>query len=340
MTAIPLVRAGTLQAIARWLARMDLVLERSLERARLTLRVLQESELLVPFASVAHVLEDAARLYGVDDLGLRIGADIQLAEIGAFGRLIAGGGSVWGGLQALYTNLHRFNSASDAWMVRRADQVELHHRFRGGDEAERRHYTATVVMMYLNFLATAAGAGWRPASVRIGLRALPGWQRLPMLATCRTEIGHPWTTITFSAALLARPLPRPPTPPNHHGTTGWQEQAPAADVGGAVGQVVGALLPDGYPDIRLVAELVRMSPRTLQRRLQVEGRTFEEVVAGARLEAARRLLADPNRKIIDVAFDLGYSDPAHFSRAFLRWTGLTPREFRRLLARPDVSQAS
>jgi AraC-like DNA-binding protein len=100
-------------------------------------------------------------------------------------------------------------------------------------------------------------------------------------------------------------------------------------VGTAVQQIVAALLPDGYPDIHSVATMMRLSSRTLQRRLAEEGVTFARVVALARLAAAQRMLDDPGCKIIEVALDLGYSDPAHFARAFMRWTGLAPREFRR-----------
>jgi AraC-like DNA-binding protein len=101
------------------------------------------------------------------------------------------------------------------------------------------------------------------------------------------------------------------------------------DFGGAVLRIVATLLPDGRPDIRLVSQVVRLSPRTLQRRLHAEGLTFAGVVARARFAEALRMLDDPTRKVIEVALDLGYSDPAHFTRAFERWTGLTPREYRR-----------
>ena len=105
--------------------------------------------------------------------------------------------------------------------------------------------------------------------------------------------------------------------------------SPADGVGRTVQRIVAALLPEGYPDIHLVSKAVSLSPRTLQRRLHAEGLTFARVVARTRFAEARRLLDDPTRKVIDVALDLGYSDPAHFTRAFGRWTGLPPREFRR-----------
>jgi AraC-like DNA-binding protein len=73
-----------------------------------------------------------------------------------------------------------------------------------------------------------------------------------------------------------------------------------------------------------------MSVRTLQRRLQDECLTYARVVAQTRFDAAQRMLDDPDRKVIDVALDLGYSDPSHFTRAFGRWAGVAPREFRRL----------
>lgn len=95
-------------------------------------------------------------------------------------------------------------------------------------------------------------------------------------------------------------------------------------------QIVTTLLPDGHPDIRSVAGMFRLSARTLQRRLYDDGLTFARVVARARCDMAQRMLDDPARKVIDVALDLGYSDHAHFTRAFARWTGHAPREFRRL----------
>ena len=95
-------------------------------------------------------------------------------------------------------------------------------------------------------------------------------------------------------------------------------------------QIVTRLLPDSSPNLHSVAELLRVSTRTLQRRLFEEGLAFAAVVARARLDIAQWMLDDPARTIVEVALDLGYSDQAHFTRAFVRWTGLTPREFRRV----------
>jgi AraC-like DNA-binding protein len=55
---------------------------------------------------------------------------------------------------------------------------------------------------------------------------------------------------------------------------------------------------------------------------------FAGVVARPHLDMAQRMLGDPGRRVVDVALELGYSDPAHFTRAFVRWTGVAPRQFR------------
>jgi AraC-like DNA-binding protein len=104
---------------------------------------------------------------------------------------------------------------------------------------------------------------------------------------------------------------------------------PAQDFAGSIRQVAGTLLREGTPQIETVAEIAGMPVRSLQRRLRAEGHSYSELVEQARYLAARDLLRDAGIKITEIALDVGYSDAAHFNRAFRRWAGTTPREFRR-----------
>jgi len=89
------------------------------------------------------------------------------------------------------------------------------------------------------------------------------------------------------------------------------------------------LLPAGHPTIDRAARRYGIPVRTLQRRLHEVGLSYSELVDEVRFEAACRLLDDPQARIADVAAALGFTDPSNFSRAFVRWTGLSPREYRR-----------
>ncbi len=85
----------------------------------------------------------------------------------------------------------------------------------------------------------------------------------------------------------------------------------------------------GGTGIHQVARHLATSARTLQRRLASEGSSFQEVVEEWRKEAARRHLSDSTLAIAELAFLLGYSEPAAFHRAFKRWFGVTPQGYRR-----------
>lgn len=81
-------------------------------------------------------------------------------------------------------------------------------------------------------------------------------------------------------------------------------------------------------ELARVARRVAMSTRTVQRRLEAHGTSYQELVDEQRAALARALLRDRARSIIDVAFELGYADLRSFYRAFRRWTGATPAEWR------------
>ena len=326
MAQVPLIRAVVLQIAADVLRRNGAPVERLLRKARLSPGALEKSEALVAFSAVALFLEEAARSEGIEDLGLRIGAVTRVQQLGMFGRLISQALTLQEGLETAYRILPSFSSGEHAWL-RRGGEVQLHDRF--VIEGENTQLVALSLMLHLNFIRSAAGPGWRPTEVWVPVRRLTGRDTIPMLSDTRLVLEKPEIRITFPADLLRLPLPHSPGGVRPT-VTKWLESGPATDVGGAVQQMVTTLLPDGNPDIHLVAEAAQTSARTLQRRLRQEGVTFAGVVARARFHAAQRLLDDPARKVIDVALDLGYSDPAHFTRAFSRWSGITPREFRRL----------
>ncbi|MEZ5295606.1 MAG: helix-turn-helix transcriptional regulator [Ilumatobacteraceae bacterium] len=102
----------------------------------------------------------------------------------------------------------------------------------------------------------------------------------------------------------------------------------ASPTASAVDDVVATDLARGW---RLgdVAAAMTMSPRTLQRRLRDEGTTLSDTVRTTRIEAAQRLLRDPDRSITDIGYVTGFADTAHFSRTFTRACGQTPTVWRR-----------
>ncbi|MEH6588117.1 MAG: AraC family transcriptional regulator [Halioglobus sp.] len=89
-----------------------------------------------------------------------------------------------------------------------------------------------------------------------------------------------------------------------------------------------AHLPDGPPNQQQIAEALHVSNRTLQRKLKDEGTSFMDLLQDTRLQLARKYLRHPNRSVVETAYLLGFSEPSTFSRAFKRWTGTAPADFR------------
>ena len=95
-----------------------------------------------------------------------------------------------------------------------------------------------------------------------------------------------------------------------------------------VRQVLCRLLPQGEPKREAVAQALLMSERTLQRRLQEEGTSYQQLLDDTRRELAGQYLAQPNLTLLEIAYLLGFADPSNFFRAFRRWFDTTPGEYR------------
>jgi AraC-like DNA-binding protein len=92
-------------------------------------------------------------------------------------------------------------------------------------------------------------------------------------------------------------------------------------------------LHGGDPGLRTIARRLAMSTRTLQRRLKQHGVVFNDVVDELRFRAAKTYLAHGDVAVAEVAYLLGFAEQSPFNRAFKRWSGKTPSQYRRAMLR-------
>ncbi|WP_197539346.1 helix-turn-helix transcriptional regulator [Sorangium cellulosum] len=104
-------------------------------------------------------------------------------------------------------------------------------------------------------------------------------------------------------------------------------------------------LPSGLVTMETIARRLGLSKRTLQRRIEDEGTSFQQILKETREALARHYLEETPLPVADISFLLGFSEPNSFYRAFRAWTGTTPdqarravRSARRVSPRPRITR--
>ncbi len=95
-----------------------------------------------------------------------------------------------------------------------------------------------------------------------------------------------------------------------------------------VQESIGELIPKGKVSLVQTAEELGISPRSLQRRLAEQGMNYSLLLDEMRFLKAKELIQE-QEKLKEVADRLGYSDAGSFTRAFERWSGMSPLQFRK-----------
>jgi AraC-like DNA-binding protein len=150
--------------------------------------------------------------------------------------------------------------------------------------------------------------------------------------TCPVYFGEGTNDIVFHKSTLSSPMARS----DQTVSEAYEQHArrllarlPAIEgTAGRVRRIVVDQLKGGEVTMEFTALRMAMSVPTLRRRLDQEGTTFSDIVDEIRKELAERYLREPSVAVSEVAFLLGFSSESAFHRAFRRWTGVAPSEFR------------
>ncbi len=333
MKPIPVVRANaSVLPFIQFLDKIGAPTERFLKQANFPITALREPEALIPLPQAFAFSELAARAEGIEDLGIVVAQHTQVSQLGAFGAFLCQSMTLHDLLHRMLKLHNLVITAEQIWLTEEGDNLWFHHRYLIPPQVKTNQGQSYSILMYLEAIRLATGSTWQPDELHLsGQHRQRGFQELEFLGNTPIHFHQPTNAIRFSKALLSQPLIRS----NSHPLLANAEETlklnpPASDFMTSLRQVILLLLPDGYPNLATVAEAAGMSVRTFQRRLEENQLSYSQLVDQIRFERANELLKDPTHKLLDITFDLGYTDPANFSKAFKRWTGLSPREFRKL----------
>ncbi len=332
MREIGLTRVRSMGPIAAAIERAGGSVRRVFQRAELPLAASDEPDLLIPLRDQLRVVEYASREIGDTAFAGRLSLTGGIECLGSFGAHVLAAPRL--NCAIARCNRHigsMLQTSTRMGVVREGPAVKWSYGLtdsitvgRAGNELLALGYMVDLLRHYL-------GASWAPMRVELSARRVADVGAIGHLFECEVVEGRPAAAVVFGNACLSAPS-RSTTGPERGAR---QPLAPAAtgavpqpsELVAVVEQLLLLSLLDHQRAQRAVCHRLRVSVRTLQRRLAEHGVSFERVLANVMLRRAKALLRSP-RTITEIAFDLGYSDPAHFARAFARWTGTSPSEWR------------
>ena len=173
----------------------------------------------------------------------------------------------------------------------------------------------------LDLIRRFAGANWTPSRIELPGPPLTAKAAVENVFRCDLSRGE-LAAIIFPAALLEIPNPRPPDRQEGAGCA----LPDAQDIVACVEHLIGLGLLEGRPNIDWLCRRLQIPRRSLQRDLGSSGASFEAILRCVLIIRASELLRTGS-DVTQTGFELGYTDSAHFSRAFRRWTGQTPHDW-------------
>ncbi len=324
-------RASSLGPIADFMDRQGGCISRVLSDVDLPFALLDQPDILVPLREQFRFLERAARETGDECFGARLGQDVRAKGLSAYGAWVCAAETLMQAIERAHAGLNVMLQTSTALRLERhGTKIRWWIAFLEPETEGRHHNEFLGVGYMIDMVRSYAGRHWRPDVV---MTALPsGTQRAGMEDIFGTNISHGHATpgIEFEAVLLARSLPTTrPAAGSRATKPGAEPQVPSQDDELAtIAAVMDLALHEDYPRVEWVAAKLGTTRRSLQRRLAAHGTTFIRLAEATLLRRAKVLLRDGHMPITDIALALGYADPAHFSRAFRRWTGVAPSAYR------------
>lgn len=332
---LPMTRATGLGPLPAMLEQRESAraLLRVFQSEGIPLSVVDNTKMQMPVASMIGLFDRSARAVGDRTFGLKVGETMRFEGYGLWLEYSAAAKSLGGALLRTVRTAHFQQSGGTLALEREGRHAVWRYYAPRVSESPIQHSDHVLGPM-TRFVARFLGSDWQPSWVELNYPrdALAG--QLEDRIKTPVYFGRSAVGIAMDASLLktTRPLvpandrTRPVTFPELEAEAGAAFQIESVR---SVFSIISLRLLEGQADIDGAARVAGLGVQTLQRMLRQQGLSYRQVLDAARSARARALLRETSQTVTEIALDLGYSDHANFTRAFNRWVGCSPHDFRK-----------
>jgi AraC-like DNA-binding protein len=327
MAILPLTRCQFLIPFAAICDEIGAPTEALLTKFRLPASLEEKAEHYIPILQAIRFAEAAQRSQGITDIGFQAARQLQFCHLSEKMRaIIRFSPTLFIALQQLCKWASLEDTTVSVWLERNDDHVRICSKLAGTARMPHLEHSQWLQNVYvMHIVRQFSGPHWVPATMAFEARYEPSLETRSFWQNTRFMSGQNSSWIDIPVSFLDLPNLASEAPaPSHNDDVGPSGH----EIVSAVKLMLPSYLNDRIPTLAEIAEMAGISIRSFQRKLSSAGVTYSDLLDGVRFENAAKLLRDTNAKIIDIAFSSGYTDPAHFTRAFRRFSGVTPREFR------------
>lgn len=328
---VPSITARVVEGTLGYIARRGGSPERVRAAARLR-SAPDGADGLVDVPTVGRLFECAAREIDDPCLGMNLGAALDFRVMGTIAYAVVNAPSVGVALG----NLVRYQSSFTrgfSCFFEPGPSVAVGFVLGQPRSAGLRHLGELCVAIVVRTMKSLLGDRWRVEAVRFEHAPYDAPAIYRRIVGCEPAFDHRRTELVVPGEVAGEHIPyadRQLLPVVERRL----KALPEADdpLLHALGTELVRTLCDGTPTVSAVASRLRLSPRTLQRRLADRNTSFRRVLGEVRRQVATEYLQTSDMSLLEVALLLGYGDLSAFDHAFRGWTGETPSRYRERLA--------
>lgn len=324
-----MVSAVALLPVARGLRAREVDPTPLLDAVELKESQLSDVRVKLSHAAVQAVWNQAVEVSGDPSFGLHVALEFEPGDLDVVDYLIRNSET----LQGAFDSFARYiGIVADNWSVHlRSDDTRTVLTY-GNSPRACAPLAEAAVYGVLVFARQLTGAPIQILEASFQHDAPPNAEAYQRVFGAPAHFSADHDGLTFSSEVLQMPVrgadPRLRGLLTHQAEELLQELPDTNSLSARVCAVAAEELDGGNPNIDNVAHRLGLAERTLRRKLQVEGTSYQQLLDDLRQRLAKNYLDDPRLGISEVAFRLGFSDPSAMHKAFKRWTGVSPSQYR------------